>query len=415
MNDFALIRQRLNVTRVADIPAAVREAFEATGAAARIAPGASIAITAGSRGIDAIADVLRAVAAEVRRLDARPFVTAAMGSHGGATDGGQREVLTGYGISEERIGCEIRSSMETVSLGVTPAGLEAFCDRNAYRADGIIVVGRVKPHSILTGDIGSGLLKMTAIGLGKQKGADSIHQHGLEANLVPTARRVIEKTPVAFGIALVENARDRLCVVEGVVPENFAAADRRLLREARANAPQLPFDPLDVLIVDYIGKDISGAGMDPNVIGMWRRNGGNPDRQIGRIVALDLTDGSHGNATGIGMADVTTRCLRSKINYDAMYMNAMTSNFLHGAKVPLTVATPRAAFDLACKPFDPKALRLVRIRDTAHLEYLFVSNALLAQIDDEFIERVDTASADWFDAEGEISAFPRPDDRAEAT
>lgn len=377
MTDWALVRQHFDLTRIDDPAAAVRAAFAQAGAERRIAPKASIAITAGSRGVDAIVPVLRAVAAGVRALGATPFLTAAMGSHGGATDEGQREVLRGYGITEDAVGCEIRSSMDVVALGTTEAGVDVFCDRHAFESDGIIVVGRVKPHSILTGELGSGLLKMSAVGLGKRHGADALHVKGLQSNLVAAARVVLARAPIAFGIALVENAHDRLALLEGVAPEAFEAADRRLLARARAYLPQIPFDPLDVLVIDEIGKNFSGAGMDPNVIGMWRRNGGVPDRSIARIVALDLTDESHGNAIGVGMADVITRRLRSRIDEQATYMNAATSGFLAGAKIPLTLPSAREAIDLACKPFDPRSVRIVRIADTAHLEYLQVSSALL--------------------------------------
>lgn len=402
MSGWALVHQRFDLARIDDPGAAVRAAFARVEAQRRIAPGASIAITAGSRGIDAIVPVLRAVASAVQELGATPFLTAAMGSHGGATAEGQREVLRGYGITEQAVGCEIRSSMEVVPLDVTEAGVEVFCDRQAFESDGIVVVGRVKPHSILTGDLGSGLLKMSAIGLGKRNGADALHAKGLQSNLVAAARLILARAPIAFGIALVENAHDRLALLEGVRPAEFEAADRRLLARARAYLPQVPFDPLDVLIVDAIGKNISGAGMDPNVIGMWRRNGGLPDRLIERIVALDLTDESHGNAVGVGMADVITRRLRSRIDEQATYMNAATSGFLAGAKIPLTLPSAREAIELACKPFDPRSARIVRIADTAHLEYLQVSPSLL----------LDVAA----DARLEIVAQPCPleyDDRGE--
>ena len=403
MSGWALVRQRFDLTRIEDIDAAVGAAFVRADARRRIAPGMSIAITAGSRGIDAIVPVLRAAVAAVRELGATPFLTAAMGSHGGATGEGQREVLRGYGITEEAVGCEIRSAMDVVPLGTTEGGVEVFCDRHAFESDGIVVVGRVKPHSILTGDLGSGLLKMCAIGLGKRNGADALHAKGLQHHLVAAARLVLARAPIAFGIALVENAHDRLALLEGVAPEEFEAADRRLLARARAYLPQVPFDPLDVLIVDAIGKNISGAGMDPNVIGMWRRNGGTPDRLIERIVALDLTGESHGNAVGVGMADLITRRLRSKIDEQATYMNAATSGFLAGAKIPLTLSSAREAIELACKPFDPHAARIVRIVDTAHLEYLQVSPALLLDVAaDARLEIVDQPCPLEYDGSGEL-------------
>ncbi|TAM75889.1 DUF2088 domain-containing protein [bacterium] len=411
MPDWALIRQQFDLTRIDDPAAAVRAAFAQVDAQRRITPQASIAITAGSRGVDAIVPVLRAVAAGVRALGATPFLSAAMGSHGGATGEGQREVLRGYGITEDAVGCEIRSSMDVVALGTTEAGVDVFCDRQAFESGGIIVVGRVKPHSILTGDLGSGLLKMSAIGLGKRHGADALHTKGLQSNLVAAARVALARAPIVFGIALVENAHDRLALLEGVPPEEFEAADCRLLARARAYLPQIPFDPLDVLIVDEVGKNISGAGMDPNVIGMWRRIGGVPDRSIARIVALDLTDESHGNAVGVGMADIITQRLRSRIDEQATYMNAATSGFLAGAKIPLTLPSAREAIDLACKPFDPRSARIVRIEDTAHLEYLQVSPALLLDVAaDARLEIVAQPCPLQFDAGGELVPL-RPAER----
>ncbi len=373
-----LIRQRLDATRVDDIGAAIARAFEEADARARIAAGASVAITAGSRGIDKIAEVLAAVVSETKRRGGIPFVVTAMGSHGGATPDGQRDVLHGYGITPEAVGCEIRASMDVIPLGTSARGVDVFCDREACAADAIIVVGRVKPHSILTGELGSGLLKMTAIGLGNARGADAIHRAGLQEHLVDCARTVVAQAPIAFGVALVENPRDELALVRGVMPAAFEETDRELLAYVRAKSPALPFDPLDVLVVDVIGKNISGAGMDPNVIGMSRRNGGVPDRNIARIVALDLSDESHGNASGVGMADVITERLKAKIDYAATYTNAITSNFLGGAKVPLTVPSARDAIALACRAFAPERLRFARIRDTAHLEYLLVSPVLAA-------------------------------------
>ncbi len=384
------------------MPAALADAFAQAGAPERITPGMSVAITAGSRGIDRIAELLAAVAAGVRRCGGVPFITTAMGSHGGATAAGQLDVLAGYGITEARTGCEIRSSMDVVDLGAA-GGTPVFCDREAALADGIIVVGRVKPHSILTGELGSGLLKMTAIGLGNARGADAIHSAGVQAHLVPCALHVIERAPVLFGIAIAENPRDQIALLRGVVPAAFVAADRDLLDYVRRKSPALPFDPLDVLVVDAIGKNISGAGMDPNVIGMWRRNGGAPDRRIARIVALDLTAESHGNAVGVGMADIITEKLRAKIDYQAMYTNALTSDFLAGAKVPLSARTAAEAIALACRPFAPEALRFARIRDTAQLEYMLVSRPLVDAFDAADALEVVAAQFDVrLDADGDI-------------
>ncbi|MBI4498168.1 MAG: DUF2088 domain-containing protein [Chloroflexi bacterium] len=377
---FAPVRQRFVDDTLPDLRAAVAAAFQSVAGRHRIGPGQRIAVTAGSRGIFRIAEITRHVVDELTALGAQPFIVPAMGSHGGATVAGQLEVLRGYGITEEAMGCPIHATMEAVSLGVTEAGYEVFCDRYAYESDGIVLLNRVKPHSILVGDLGSGLLKILAIGLGKQVGADAIHSKGLQEHFLPAARLAARKAPVVLGMALVENSYDRTARIEAVLPEDLEAADLRLLNLSKTYLPNIPFEPLDVLIVRQMGKDISGAGMDPNVVGMHRRIGGNPQREIRRIVALDLTEGSHGNAIGVGMADLITDRLRDKIDHEAMTINALTSDFLWGIKVPLSLPTDREALALALRPFSPEGARAVLIRDTAHLDTLWVSEGLLEEV-----------------------------------
>lgn len=375
----ALVRQRFDTPRIEDIRAEVARSFPGI-ARHYIPPGARVAVTAGSRGVSNIAEIVAAVVAELRGLGAHPFVVAAMGSHGGATGEGQREVLRGYGVTPETVGCEVVSSMETVRLGETPDGVPAYADRAACEADAIVLLNRVKPHSTLTGELGSGLLKMAAVGLGKRRGAEAVHRAGLQASLVAVARVVLERAPVRLGVAIVENGLDQTYKIETVPAAEIEEADRRLLGEARALLPNIPLDPLDVLVVDRIGKDVSGTGMDPNVIGMHRRLGGPPQRAIRRIVALDLSDASHGNANGVGMADVITERLRDRIDWHATYTNARTGDFLSGVKLPLACATARDAVALTLEPFDPSSVRLARISDTAHLEHIWLSEALLAEL-----------------------------------
>ncbi len=376
---MARVRQRFDADQIQDIPAEVARGFELH-ARGVIRPGMRVAITGGSRGIANIAELTRAVVAEVRRLEGEPFVVAAMGSHGGGTDEGQREVLEGYGITEGSVGCPVVSSMDAVPLGDTAEGFMVYCDRAAYEADAIILLNRVKPHSILTGDLGSGLMKMAGIGLGKAVGAASIHRKGVVRNLLPAARLVLERAPVALGVAVVENSLDQTYRIEVVPAAEIEDTDRRLLREARALLPNIPFDPLDILIVDRIGKNYSGTGMDPNVIGMHRRIGGPPEREIGRIVALDLSDESHGNANGVGMADIITERLRDKIDWHATYTNALTADFLWGIKLPVACPSAREAVGLAMAPFEPEEVRAVRVSDTAHLEELWISEGLLPEL-----------------------------------
>lgn len=376
---FAPVAQRFADDALPDLRAAVAAAFASVAGRHGITAGKRIAITAGSRGIYKIDDITRYVVDEVRALGAEPFIVPAMGSHGGATMAGQLDVLRGYGITEEAMGCPIRATMEAVSLGATPEGYEVFCDKFAAESDGIILLNRVKPHSILVGDTGSGLLKMLAIGLGKHVGADAIHIKGLQEHFLPAARLAAQHAPVALGIALVENSYDKTSRIEAVLPADLEAADLRLLNLSKSYLPSVPFDPLDALLVRFIGKDISGAGLDPNVVGMHRRIGGNPDKSIRRIAALDLTEGSHGNAIGVGMADVITDALKDKIDYEAMYTNALTSDFLWGIKVPVSTPTEQETIALTLRPFPAESARVALIRDTAHLDVLWVSEALLPE------------------------------------
>ena len=377
---LARVRQRFDTTRIADIRAALAPQL-ARHARGAIGPGMRVAITAGSRGIADIDRLVAAVAAEVRGLGAEPFVVAAMGSHGGATAEGQLAVLASYGVVEERVGCPVVADIETVRLGQTADHIDVYVNRAAHAADAIVLLNRVKPHTLLVGELGSGLMKMAGIGLGNPIGADSIHRLGLERHLLPVARMVLERAPVRLGIAVVENALDQLWKIEAVPAAEIEAADRRLLAEARALLPNIPFDPLDILIVDSIGKNFSGTGMDPNVIGMHRRIGGPPQRAIERIVALDLSVESHGNASGVGMADIITERLRARIDWHATYTNALTAGFLAGVKLPIACPSARSAVMLAMRPFDPAAVRAVRVSDTAHLEHMWVSPALLAELD----------------------------------
>jgi hypothetical protein len=376
---MARVRQRFDTSQIADIEGAVRRAFDQVSGEA-IAPGMRVAITAGSRGIAQIARIVRATAAEVRRRGAEPFVVTAMGSHGGANAEGQRQVLTSYGISEESAGCPIQASMDTVVLGRSPSGVDVHFDAIAYRADAVILLNRVKPHSILTGDLGSGMMKIAAVGLGNHAGAAGIHAAGLAEHLLPVARVVLARAPIRMGLAVVENARDEVWKIEGVLAAQIEEADRRLLHEARALMPNIPFDPLDILVVEQIGKNISGTGMDPNVIGMHRRIGGPPSRRIDRIIALGLSPESHGNANGVGMADIITSALRDAIDWQATWANALTADFLEGLKLPITCADARAALALAMRALDPATVRLARVGDTAHLEDMWVSEALLADL-----------------------------------
>jgi hypothetical protein len=359
----------------ADVPGAARAA--ARSLAAGLRPGASVAVTSGSRGIACIAEITGTVIAELDALAMRPFVVPAMGSHGGATAEGQTEVLAGYGITEQTMNAPVRSSMAAERVGESADGVPAHFDQIALGADAVFVLNRVKPHTILRGELGSGLVKMLSIGLGKHVGAQTIHIAGLQQNVVPVAETLLGCTPVRGGIAVVESGEGQVAHIEAVPVATFTARDKELLSVARSYMPHLPIEPLDVLVVRRMGKNFSGTGIDPNVVGMHRRLGGEPDHDIATIVVLDLTEDSHGNATGVGMADLITRRLRDKIDWQATSVNCITSQFLGGMKLPFALATDREAIETAAALYDPATLRMAVIDDTLHMGRVWLSESLI--------------------------------------
>jgi hypothetical protein len=372
------MRQELSSTRIADVPAAVRAALVASGAPGRIRPGNRVAITAGSRGIADIPVVIRAAVDWLREIGAEPFIVPAMGSHGGATVEGQRAVLAEYGITEREAGASILATMETVVVGHLPDGTPVFLDRNAHEADGIVVVGRVKAHTAFRGPIESGLCKMTAIGLGKQRGAETIHARGLGETIAPAAAVTLATGKIVAGVGLVENSHHQLQTIRGVAPNDFHAADAELLVLANELLPRIPFDDLDLLIVDELGKNLSGSGMDYNIVGMWRRIGGDKVPMYRRIVVLGITPESEGNALGMGIADFTTRRLFEQIDYRKTYMNGLTANAVDAIKVPCVMASDRDAIEAALKSAGPRGEpRVVWIRNTLSLDEMLVSEALV--------------------------------------
>jgi len=382
---WALVRHRMYVDEVADVTAAVGAALEPVRAAIR--PGSRVCLAVGSRGIDRIDEVVRAAVAWVRSAGAEVFVVPAMGSHGGATAKGQLEVLASYDIAPESIGCDIRSSMETVELGEVRPGVPVFVDRNAFEgADIIVPINRVKPHTDFTGEIESGLMKMIAIGLGKQRGADTFHRQGFATfhELIPAvAEFTLSKANIPFGLALVENGYARLSRIEAVPRDKIWERERELLAEAREQMARLPLGNIDVLVLDYIGKDISGLGMDSNVVGRYYTGPTGAGPSIQRIVVGDLTAETEGNAVGIGMADIVLRRAVEKMDAHKTYMNCITAKTPEGARVALTLDTDRQALSVAiacCLKVEPSTARIVRIRDTKHLGLLYVSEPALADV-----------------------------------
>ena len=387
------VRQKFDAPQVRDVAAATREALEPL--RGRISPGMSVALTAGSRGIHDKPEVLRATGAWLRSLGAEPFVVPAMGSHGGATAEGQVEMLRSLHVTEDSVDLPIRATMDTVELGRLPDGPVVHLDANAARADGIIAINRVKAHTDFQGEVESGLAKILAIGLGKQRGAEGIHRFGPRnlAVWVPrVARRILDSGAVLGGLAIVENAFDRAAGITLLEPDDIGGpGESRLLEQAKSLMAGIPFDDLDVAVVDVMGKDISGAGMDTNVIGRMMIRGSREFERprIANIAVLDVTDSSHGNAIGVGLADFIPFRILEKIDLRSAYVNAMTSG-LGGpqrGQIPMAMPTDRSAVAaalLTCGRADLERARVVRVRSTLDLEHLLVSESLreLVEADD---------------------------------
>jgi len=383
------VRQKFPVSRPLDIPAAVQHEFRAQNVLSRLQPGAQIAVGVGSRGITNIKHIVAAVLDELKAAGAKPFIIPAMGSHGGATPEGQIGVLESYGITEHSVGVPIRASMEVERLGTSADGVEVFCSVEALRSDGIVIVNRVKPHTDFTGTHGSGVMKMIVIGLGKRTGAATCHgaaaRLGFERVIRGVARVTLRRAPILCGVAIVENQFHDTARIAVLNPGEIETREKELLEEARRLMPRLPFDDIDVLIVDRIGKNISGSGMDPNVTGRWvhgySTSLAEDNRQsprIRRIFVRDLTPETHGNAIGIGFADIATTRLVNAMDKRVTYVNAMTSLTPHGAKIPIHFDTDRECIEQALASLaipDVRQAKVVRIADTLSLVNLEVSEA----------------------------------------
>jgi hypothetical protein len=383
---FYRVKQNLECPVINDVEGAVRAALSSLRLSERIRPGARVAITAGSRGIANIPLILKTVVQVIREAGGEPFLVPAMGSHGGATAEGQLAILASLGITEESVGAPIHSSMEVVEIGRTEKGVPVYFDKNAWSADAVFVVNRVKPHTGFRAANESGLVKMIAVGLGKEKGCTAMHKHGLAETIPAAARVALKAAPIIGALGIVENSREETAEIRAARPEEIFEVDAELLSRAKEYLPRLPFDDLDLLIVDEMGKNISGTGMDVNVIGrMYKLGEPEPERpRIKRIAVLDLTEASHGNALGMGLADITTKRFLSKVDLTATYANVIAAGVLERGRMPVSAENDREAIRiaLASLPGTPaEEARVVRIKNTLELEELEVSEALRPKVE----------------------------------
>ncbi len=406
------IRQVIDAPRVDDIEQTLARELNSQNLASTIQPGARIAITAGSRGIANGDRILRGLVQFIKEKSASPFLIPTMGSHGGGTAEGQREILASLNITEESMGAPIISSMEVKEIGTSAFGFPVFVDAHAATADGIVVVNRIKPHTEFEGPIESGLMKMLAIGMGKHRGCLEVHKqtvrHGYRDVIPEIGGMILSKLPVLFGVGIVENIYDETGIIKAIPAAKLYEEEKALLEQAKRLMARLPFDEADVLILDEMGKNISGTGMDTNVIGrimfIGEREPESP--KISRIVVLDLTQESHGNAVGVGLADYTTRRLADRLDPAATATNAITAMTPEKGRLPIVLDTDRAAVDAALNTIgavQPAEARLVHIKNTLEIGELDVSEAYLDVVKDradlQVMEELGPLS---FDGSGEL-------------
>ncbi|HCN20268.1 MAG: hypothetical protein A3C38_04710 [Planctomycetes bacterium RIFCSPHIGHO2_02_FULL_50_42] len=378
------VRQTFFTQKIEDVSSATEREILRLQLGSRIKTGDTVAVTAGSRGISEIASITRTAVHVLKGMGAEPFIVPAMGSHGGATAQGQTEVLARYGIREASMGVPVMSSMDVVDMGMSKMGFPVYIDRYAAEADHIVLINRIKAHTRFSGRIESGLVKMLLVGLGKEKAATIYHRAILEYHFEEIAHSIVpvllERLPVLFGLAIIENARGEVAELETVLPKKFLEREPELLEKATRLMAKLPFDQTDLLIVDEMGKDISGTGMDTSIIGKKD----NSRIKIKRIFVRDLTDKSDGNACGIGLADFTTKRLVDKINYHKTYVNCITGLRPEAAKIPITYSTDREALSHALNTLglvEPEMARVIRIKNTNDLEELSVSESYKEELD----------------------------------
>lgn len=405
------IRQRFPRERIMseEIPDVIEKLMSEERFASQIKPGMRIAVTAGSRGIANVALITKCIADFVKKRGGEPFVVPAMGSHGGATAQGQTAILNSYGITEEYIGCPILSSMEVKKIGVNEEGMDVYIDRYAAEADGIIISCRIKPHTAFRGPYESGIMKMMTIGLGKQHGAEVCHEAGFKhmAKYVPMfGKAILKNAPVLFAIASIENAYDETAKLAAVLADEVEEKEPPLLKEAFANMPRILVDECDVLVVDQIGKNFSGDGMDPNITGTFCTPYASGGIKAQRVCVLDLSPETHGNGIGLGYSSATTKRVFDQLDFASMYPNAITCTVLGGVRIPIVMESDKEAIQVCvrtCNEIDKENPRIVRIPNSLHIEHIMLSEAYYEEVKKHpDIEILSEPEYLPFDAEGNL-------------
>ena len=383
------VRQSFNKEHLEDIEGTVAREFAKAEIRAQVKPGMRVALAVGSRGIRNLSRIVKCVVDQLLMLGAEPFIVAAMGSHGGGTLEGQLEILHTYGITQEAMGIPVVANNDVELLGSTSRGIQVYFDKLCLeQADLVIPINRVKLHTDFVDTIQSGMCKMLVIGLGHHKGCTAIHKADFSYfgdTLREATRLILSRAKVGFGVAIMENAYDQTLLVEAVPAGKMLEREAELVMLSRKNMPILMIPDIDVLVVEQIGKDISGNGYDPNILGksFLLKEFVLPVPKIGRMVVLDVSPASHGSAVGIGIFDVTTRKLFDQLNMEAMYANDIALGCLDDCKIPLVAADEEEAIRVAVKVLrdnDPEKLKIVRIRDTLHMEEIQVSEDLLDMV-----------------------------------
>ena len=395
----------------AQIPAVVHEQLSRPEISEKVKPGMEIAITAGSRGVANVDIITKAIVDFCKEKGAKPFIVPAMGSHGGATAEGQKELLAGFNITEETMGCPIRSSMETVLLVYSEFGKPVYQDKNAHEADGIILSCRIKPHNAFRGKYESGVLKMLVVGLGKQKGAESVHSDGMDnmaRNIPANGKVALENSKILFAIPCVENAYDETAMIEAIPADRIMEREPELLQIAFSNMPSILVGEADVLVVNQVGKNFSGTGVEPNISGTWSNDYVSGGLKVKRTCFLDLTDCSHGNANGMGLASIITARMFEKLDLNTIYMNSFTSTVLKSAMMPPVVANDKEAIQACIRTanrIDRDNVRMVRIKNTLHVGEIMLSESYYQDVVDgksPGLTAVSEPAELNFDAEGNL-------------